>query len=108
MTELIETDVLILGCGIAGGTAALQLADTGLSVTIVTRSHDPEESNTLYAQGGIIYWADGDSPKLLQEDIFRAGAGHCNPDVVEILACEGPGAVKEILFERVHVPLSGK
>ena len=38
MTNCIETDVLIIGCGIAGGTAALQLADAGVPVTVVPES----------------------------------------------------------------------
>jgi len=104
MTELIETDVLIIGCGVAGCTAALQLAEAGLLVTMVTRAQVPSESNTYYAQGGIIYQGKGDSPELLSEDIMRAGAGHCNPKAVAILAEECPKAVKEILLEKAKVP----
>jgi L-aspartate oxidase len=54
MNDLIQTEVLIIGCGIAGGTAALQLADSGVPVTRITRAVAPEVSNTLWAQGGII------------------------------------------------------
>ena len=60
--DYIESDVLVLGCGIAGGIAALQLASAGLSVLVVTLAERPEESNTLYAQGGIIYKGAEDSP----------------------------------------------
>ncbi|MDQ3175697.1 MAG: FAD-dependent oxidoreductase, partial [Acidobacteriota bacterium] len=46
---------MIIGCGIAGATAALQLArNPGRQITILTRAADPHESNTQYAQGGII------------------------------------------------------
>ena len=55
MSECIETDVLILGCGVAGGTVALCLADAGMPVTLVTRAADPNDSNTNLAQGGITY-----------------------------------------------------
>ncbi len=103
MSDHIETEVLIIGCGIAGGTAALQLADAGVDVTIVTRTNDPLESNTFYAQGGIIYKGEKDSPKLLAEDIQRAGVWQCNPKAVNILATEGPKLVEKILMEKLEV-----
>ena len=86
MTELIETDVLIIGCGVAGGTVALRLADMGVPVTVVTRAADPNDTNTHWAQGGIIYRGQQDSPELLVADILRAGAGHSNPHAAAILA----------------------
>jgi L-aspartate oxidase len=104
MTELLQTDVLIIGCGIAGATAALQLAEAGLDVTVITRAADPAETNTFYAQGGIIYRGLDDSPELLAKDIVHAGAGHCNPQAVQILAEEGPLLVKQILLDQVGVP----
>jgi L-aspartate oxidase len=104
MTDYLETEVLIIGCGIAGGTAALQLADAGVPVTVVTRTQKPLETNTYYAQGGIIYRGADDSPELLMEDLNRAGADHCNPKAIAILAEEGPELVKKILIERVGVP----
>ena len=78
MSECIETDVLILGCGVAGGTVALCLADAGKPVTLVTRAADPNDSNTNLAQGGIIYKGNEDSPDLLVEDFLRAVAGHAS------------------------------
>ncbi len=102
--ELIETEILILGCGIAGGIAALQLAEAGIPVTVVTRAVEPRESNTLYAQGGIIYRGIADSPDLLAEEILHAGAGHSNPKAVNILAKEGPTLVRELLIDKIGVP----
>ncbi len=104
MADHLETDVLILGSGIAGCTAALALADAGLGVTVVTRSEDPHESNTYYAQGGIIYQGEDDSTALLTEDIMRAGAGHCHAEAVAILAEEGPALVRRILMKKLGVP----
>lgn len=103
MTEYLETEVLVLGSGIAGATAALELADQGIQVVVVTSATDPQESNTLYAQGGIIYRGVNDTPAALAEDIIRAGDGHCNPIAVNILAEEGPQRVEEILLKRAKV-----
>lgn len=101
----IETDVLIIGCGIAGASAALRLAENPkLRITVVTAEGDPHESNTYYAQGGIIYRGDDDSPKLLMEDIERAGAGLSNPAAVRIVAEEGPALVRTFLVEKLGVP----
>lgn len=102
--EYLESDVLIIGTGIAGATVALTLADAGIPVTLVTRARSPEDSNTLLAQGGIIYTSPEDSPAQLAEDVVRAGAGHSYPRAVQILAEEGPGAVRRILLDRAGVP----
>lgn len=103
MTESFETDVLIIGTGIAGATTALELADSGVAVTVATLGPDARESNTYYAQGGIVYEGKGDSPELLAKDINLAGAGHCNPSAVKILTEEGPGLLKEILMGKAGV-----
>ena len=103
MPEYLETDVLILGSGIAGATTALTLADAGVPVTVVTRAAEPADTNTYWAQGGIIYEGKEDSPELLAEDIERAGDGHCNPMAVRILSENGPGALRRVLLERAKV-----
>jgi len=104
MADWLETEVLIIGSGIAGSVAALQLAEAGVPVTVVTRAQELQESNTYYAQGGIIYRGPDDSPELLMEDLNRVGAGHCNPRSIAILAEEGPDLVREILIDKVRVP----
>lgn len=99
-----ETDVLIIGCGIAGATAALRLAQSGCQVTLVTRTYAPEETNTHYAQGGIVARGEEDPPELLVEDVIRAGAGLSYLPAVRILAEEGPALVQRVLVEEVGVP----
>lgn len=108
MSEPIHTDVLVLGCGIAGGTAALELAEAGLEVLIVTRADRPEESNTYWAQGGIIFKGEDDSPELLAKDIQHAGDGLCHGQAVDILARSGAALVQSILLDRLRVPFDRK
>ena len=104
-----QTDVLIIGCGIAGASAALRLAqDTQRQVTLITRATDPEESNTRYAQGGIVTLGEDDSAALIVEDILAAGAGLSLPTAARILAEEGPDLVREVLVEAVGVPFDRK
>jgi L-aspartate oxidase len=101
--ERLESDVLIIGSGIAGATAALELADAGMEVTVLSLADDPKVSNTYWAQGGIVYEGPGDSPELLAQDINLAGAGHCKPEAVKILAENGPRLLDEILIGKTAV-----
>ncbi|HEC35755.1 MAG TPA: L-aspartate oxidase [Anaerolineae bacterium] len=101
---MVETDVLVIGCGIAGATAALRLAqDRQRQVTVITRATEPEESNTLYAQGGIVGRGEADSADLLVKDILAAGAGLTLPQAARVLAEEGPRLVHEILIRQVGI-----
>ena len=104
MPELYQSDVLIIGSGIAGATAALELAGQNVNVLLITRADEPQESNTYYAQGGIIYQGAKDSPESLASDLLKAGVHYNNPAAVELLANEGPDLVKKILIDRLNVP----
>ena len=97
----MQTDVLIIGCGIAGATAALRLArDTQRQITLITRAEDAFDSNSNYAQGGIVGRGVDDSVELLEEDILAAGAGLSYPPAVRLLAERGPELLNEILIEQ--------
>jgi L-aspartate oxidase len=98
--------VLVIGTGIAGLTTSLCLATAGIKVLLVTKSADPKDCNTFWAQGGIIYQGEGDSPAKLIEDVIRAGAGLSNEEAVRFLSVEGPRVVRELLLEDVQVPFS--
>lgn len=98
-----ETDVLVLGSGLAGCAAALAAARSGTRVTLISKAPRAEESNTWYAQGGIIYHSSVDSPALLARDVAVAGAGLCDPGAVALLSEEGPRLVKQVLIERAGV-----
>ena len=73
-------DLLILGCGVAGCVAALEAASNpDVRIVVVTPAARPEESNTYYAQGGIIGRGPADSAELLMEDLYRAGVQANHP-----------------------------
>jgi len=92
----IKTDFLILGSGIAGLTYALKVCPYG-SVAIVTKK-DKKESSTNYAQGGIAaVTAPEDNFQMHIEDTITAGAGLCNPDIVDLVVSEGPERVRDLM-----------
>lgn len=104
MSNRIECDVLIVGTGIGGGSAAVVLANHGLKVVILKRSDVPRESNTSNAQGGIIGRGDDDTPDLLARDIDRAGDEVGSLKAIQILSEEGPKLVDDFLIENLRVP----
>lgn len=102
--DAIQTHTLIIGCGIAGATAALRLGENPRhEVTIITRACDAADSNSGLAQGGIVTRGLDDSPDMLVADILRAGAGLSAPRAARLLAEEGPQLVREVLIDRVGV-----
>ena len=100
----MTTDTLIIGCGIAGATTALRLAeDTQRRITVLTRADDAAESASSWAQGGIAGLGRDDTAEQLFEDVLRAGAGMSNPAAVRVLVDEGPGLLNELLVKRLGV-----
>ncbi|WP_410772324.1 L-aspartate oxidase [Fontibacillus sp. BL9] len=93
---VIETDVIVIGSGIAGLFTAIK-ASEDLRVTMITKK-SLMESNTRYAQGGIAaVISDEDSPASHREDTLLAGAGLCSSESVNILVNEGPSGVKDLI-----------
>ncbi len=91
---MIETDVLIIGGGGAGASAALLAQENGAKVTLVTKLRFGD-ANTMMAQGGI-QAADRleDSPAIHYLDVI--GGGHFTniPELVEALVVDAPSAIK--------------
>jgi len=102
----MEFDVIIIGAGIAGCTVAHQLSKYGFSAGIINKAENFEDSNTFYAQGGIVYRGKDDSPELLFNDIMSAGGGISNPEAVKIVSEEAGKAVDEILIKEFGVEFS--
>ena len=97
-----NAEIVVVGAGVAGLSAALAVADAGQDVTLVTKA-DLVESNTYHAQGGIAaaVFAD-DDPKLHAADTMAAGHGLCEPRAVEILTREGADRVRQFAAAGVH------
>jgi L-aspartate oxidase len=91
-----HTDFLIIGGGVAGLRAAIELAPHG-RVLVVTKDI-PTESSTGYAQGGIaVAMSDEDEIGIHYEDTLKAGDGLCREEAVRILVEHGPERIHELI-----------
>lgn len=92
-----RADVVIVGSGIAGLTAALRLREHVEKILVVTKDVLAAGS-TQWAQGGIAAaLGPGDTPEEHEVDTLVAGAGACDLDAVRALVREGPDAVRELI-----------
>ncbi|MGW7357506.1 L-aspartate oxidase [Streptomyces sp. NPDC054802] len=93
----VEADVVVVGSGVAGLTAALRCAASGLDTVVVTKAR-LDDGSTRWAQGGIAAaLGDGDTPEQHLEDTLVAGAGLCDEAAVRALVTEGPDAVRRLI-----------
>lgn len=96
-----ETDVLVVGAGIAGLATALSADRKGADVTLVTKAVQPTEASTWRAQGGIaITRSDPDS---LKADILDASGGTASETAVDVLVEHADEAVREVLVDTIGV-----
>ncbi len=94
--EISYTDFVVVGGGVAGLRAAIDLAAAG-QVTVLTKDA-LREGATEYAQGGVaVALAEDDTPAAHRDDTLEAGAGYCNAASVEVLVNEGPARVRELI-----------
>lgn len=95
-----QTDILVIGAGVAGFSLAIRIAEKrpDLSITVLTKTNE-KESNTSYAQGGVaaVWDNDIDNFKKHIADTLDAGDGLCDEKIVEIVVKEGPERVREII-----------
>ncbi|WP_329021805.1 L-aspartate oxidase [Streptomyces sp. NBC_00690] len=93
----IAADVVVVGSGVAGLTAALRCAAAGLSTVVVTKAR-LDDGSTRWAQGGIAAaLGEGDTPEQHLDDTLVAGAGLCDEEAVRALVTEGPAAVHRLI-----------
>jgi len=92
----IDCDFLVIGAGVAGMRAAIELAGAG-SVLVVAKD-SLRESSSEYAQGGIAAALnDDDRIELHEQDTLYAGDGLCNAQAVHTLVEEAPAAIRELI-----------
>ena len=92
----IHPDFLVIGAGVAGLRAAIELAPAG-SVLVVAKE-SLHESSSEYAQGGIaVALSDDDEVELHEQDTLYAGDGLCDPAAVHTLVQEGPAAILQLI-----------
>src|SRR5437868_6859088 len=93
----LETDFVVIGSGVAGLRASIELAASGANVTVLTKDK-ASESNTEYAQGGVaVVLSDDDNAELHEGDTLVAGAGLCDAEAVETLVTEGTKYIKQLI-----------
>ncbi|MFQ6146981.1 L-aspartate oxidase [Streptomyces seoulensis] len=98
----IDADVVVVGSGVAGLTAALRCAAHGLDTVVVTKAR-LDDGSTRWAQGGIAAaLGEGDTPAQHLDDTLVAGAGLCDEEAVRILVTEGPDAVRRLIATGAH------
>src|SRR5436309_5886733 len=91
-----ETDFVVIGAGIAGLRAAIELASAGRVVVLAKR--EVKDSATQLAQGGIAAaLSDEDEISLHLQDTLNAGDGLCNPEAARVLVEDAPERIEELI-----------
>ncbi|HUV12829.1 MAG TPA: FAD-binding protein, partial [Acidobacteriota bacterium] len=94
--EVVDSDVVVVGGGIAGMTVALGVAP--YSVNLISKLQLGYGSSSRLAQGGVaVALGEGDSPDLHAQDTLAVGGGLCDPSVVEIITREGPRQIHKLV-----------
>ena len=101
-----ETDVLVIGSGLAGLVLALELAEKH-KVTICSKT-DLSTTNSAMAQGGIAaVMSEDDSFDRHVEDTLNAGAGLCDANVVRHVVEQAPDRIQDLMKWGVRFDVQG-
>ena len=102
----MKTDVVIVGCGVAGLYCALNLP-TEKRITIVTKSVAPE-SDSYLAQGGICMLRDESDYESFYEDTMRAGHYENNPESVDIMIRSSRTVIRDLVSFGARFEMDGE
>ena len=91
----MKTDILIVGCGVAGLYAALNLPQNR-QILIITKS-DAESSDSFLAQGGICVLKDEDDYNAFFEDTMKAGHYENNKESVDIMIRSSRDVIQDLI-----------
>src|SRR5688500_4889155 len=95
-SSLPSADFLVIGSGVAGLRAAVELSQCG-RVLILTKGH-PLQSSSIHAQGGVaVAMSEEDDVAIHLTDTLRAGHGLCRKEAVRVLVEEGPRRIQELI-----------
>ena len=109
-SSVLETDFIVLGSGVAGLRAALELCHHGR--VLVVAKGGPQESSSLYAQGGVaVALSEEDHADLHFADTVKAGDQLCRKAASKTLVEEGPDRIEELIdwgakFDKVNGKLA--
>src|ERR1035437_8357308 len=92
----MNPDFLVIGAGVAGLRAAIELAEAG-QVLVVAKDSLRESSSECAQGGGAGAWSDDDEVELHERDTLNAGDGLCNRAAVHTLVEEGPAAIQQLI-----------
>ena len=95
-SSLPSADFLVIGSGVAGLRAAVELSQNG-QVLVLTKGH-PLQSSSIHAQGGVaVALSEEDDVAIHLTDTLKAGHGLCRKEAVRVLVEEGPQRIKELI-----------
>jgi L-aspartate oxidase len=103
--EQVKTDILIIGAGLAGLTAALSAAD---KYRVIIAFGVPEHSASYWAQGGVAASYYPDTPDSHVQDTVNAGGGLCDLSVVQSLCEQAASQIDWLLARGVSFCLNDK
>ncbi|MEK7778134.1 MAG: FAD-binding protein, partial [Chloroflexota bacterium] len=99
----INTDVLVIGAGLAGERTAIEVASRGFSVIILSlvpprRSHSTAAQGGMQAAMGNMAKSQGDTPDIHFEDTVKGADWGCDQDVVRLFVNMAPQAIRQMAY----------